>query len=204
MYSLRDLRGHWIKKTWTPERKCRHHCCQGRRAHPKDVPLLPNRDVVRAMSDKALNAAIDWDDDTSIEKYLPELNRREKLENGRRESSERRKAKAAREKEEHYLAVHAAHERAESETRGHMLNAAGRAAGIHPRTLFTGPEARARKYASEELRNFWDDNGRMTIGEYRRHLASEREAVEAGDRSRRARARRRPPGRADKKLYGVY
>jgi len=32
-----------------------------------------------------------------------------------------------------------------------MLKRRGQDAGIYPRSLFTGPESRARKYASEEL-----------------------------------------------------
>jgi hypothetical protein len=52
---------------------------------------------------------------------------------------------------------------AERETRGFMLNAAGRSAGIDPRSLFTGPESRARKYASDELRGYWQERGRLTV-----------------------------------------
>ncbi|MDB4872808.1 MAG: hypothetical protein JWL97_3812 [Gemmatimonadales bacterium] len=192
-YNVRDLLGHFVRGKG--HRKCPHKCCQGRRPHPADVPLLPNRDVVRAMSTEQINKLIDWDDDESVLTFLAELNRREKQADAKRSAAERRKAKAAREREEHYLAVHNAHEQAENETRGHMLSPAGRAAGVHPRTLFTGPRARADKYASEELRNWWDEHGRMTVTDYRRHLASERESYEAADRSRRARSRRRPPKR---------
>ncbi|WP_017972514.1 phage minor capsid protein [Actinopolyspora halophila] len=55
---------------------------------------------------------------------------------------------------------------AEDATNGVLLNRAGEAAGISPRSLFTGSEARARKYASDELKEFWDQNGRMTFTEY--------------------------------------
>jgi hypothetical protein len=43
-----------------------------------------------------------------------------------------------------------------------MLNKAGRAADVDERSLFTGPESRARRYASEELQNYWQDNPRPT------------------------------------------
>jgi hypothetical protein len=60
---------------------------------------------------------------------------------------------------------------AEAECRGTLLNKAGTAAAargkLHPRSLFTGPETRARKYASEELLNYWQQNGRLTVDDFR-------------------------------------
>ncbi|GGM65125.1 hypothetical protein GCM10012275_39590 [Longimycelium tulufanense] len=55
---------------------------------------------------------------------------------------------------------------AEDATNGYLLNQAGEAAGIDPRELFTGPASRARKWASDELKAWWDGNGRMTFDEY--------------------------------------
>lgn len=55
---------------------------------------------------------------------------------------------------------------AEDATRGHMLTPQGQAAGIDPQELFTGPASRARKWASDELKAWWDSNGRMTFDEY--------------------------------------
>jgi hypothetical protein len=43
-----------------------------------------------------------------------------------------------------------------------MLNRRGREARIDERTLFTGPEKRARAYASEELLNYWETHPRPT------------------------------------------
>jgi hypothetical protein len=51
---------------------------------------------------------------------------------------------------------------AEAATRGVMLNKTGKAAGIDERSLFTGPESRARRYASEELLNHWQSHPRPT------------------------------------------
>ena len=56
---------------------------------------------------------------------------------------------------------------AETATKGYMLNRRSREAGIDERTLFRGPEARARKYASEELLNFWQENPRPTEAYFR-------------------------------------
>lgn len=51
---------------------------------------------------------------------------------------------------------------AEVASRGHLLNQRGRAAGIDPLSLFSGPTNRARAYASEELKRFWERNRRST------------------------------------------
>lgn len=59
-----------------------------------------------------------------------------------------------------------AYARAEDDTRGTLLTNAAEARGIDPQDLFTGPEARARKWASEELRSWWDVNGRPTFDEF--------------------------------------
>lgn len=56
---------------------------------------------------------------------------------------------------------------AEQATRGHMLTAEGRAAGIDPVSLFSGNTARARKYASEDLQRWWVDNPRLTFAEFK-------------------------------------
>lgn len=60
--------------------------------------------------------------------------------------------------------------RAEDATRGHLLNQRGRAAGIDYESLFEGPDARARKYASPELLAFWNANGRPTVEDTKAEL----------------------------------
>jgi hypothetical protein len=58
--------------------------------------------------------------------------------------------------------------RAESWTNGHMLSPAGRSAGVTASSLFSGQRARARKYASEELKRFWDEvEPRQTYTEFK-------------------------------------
>lgn len=59
---------------------------------------------------------------------------------------------------------------AENGTRGAMLTQEGRRKGVNPRTLFTGNEATARRYASEELKQFWDQHGRLTLTDMRASL----------------------------------
>lgn len=63
---------------------------------------------------------------------------------------------------------------AEDATRGNVLNAAGRRADISPLSLFGGTEARARKYASEELLQWWQDNGRLTLDNFRAGMLGEK------------------------------
>lgn len=63
--------------------------------------------------------------------------------------------------------THMRYLQAEKATRGHMLNKAGQAAGVDPLSLFTGPVARARRYASEELMRWWQRNERMNLTQFR-------------------------------------
>lgn len=65
---------------------------------------------------------------------------------------------------------------AEDATNGYMLTREAAAKGIDPLTLFTGPEARARRYASPELLEWWDAHGRPTLSEYRAELLDPTEA----------------------------
>lgn len=53
--------------------------------------------------------------------------------------------------------------KAERDCRGILLNARGRAAGIDPLDLFMGNEVHAQAYASDELKDWWRDNGRPTF-----------------------------------------
>lgn len=71
---------------------------------------------------------------------------------------------------------------AEDATKGYLLNDAGRRAGVHPRELFTGTTARAHKYASEELRDYWREHGRLTLEDTKADLlAGRRRTRTAGD-----------------------
>lgn len=66
---------------------------------------------------------------------------------------------------------------AEHACRGNLLSKAGRAAGINARDLWSGPSALAARYASEELREFWEKHARLTRTEYIDAIAAARRAA---------------------------
>jgi hypothetical protein len=70
---------------------------------------------------------------------------------------------------------------AEGATNGYMLGPAGKKAGIDPWSLFTGPESRARKYASPELKEWWDQNGRPTITDFQAQLMGRKAGMKPAD-----------------------
>jgi hypothetical protein len=59
---------------------------------------------------------------------------------------------------------------AEAATNGHLLNPQGRGAGIDPHSLFSGPESRVLKYGSDELKGWFDQNGRVLFEQYQADL----------------------------------
>ena len=61
---------------------------------------------------------------------------------------------------------HARFFRAHTELRGELLNAEGRAARIEPASLFMGPSSRVERYASEELKGWFAQHGRLTVAEF--------------------------------------
>lgn len=85
----------------------------------------------------------------------------------------------------HTAETHSRYVAAEEATNGHMLNAAGKAAKVNPKSLFTGPESRARKYASPELAEFFDQHGRPSFDEY---LAEVRGHMQSASRMRSGRS----------------
>jgi hypothetical protein len=59
---------------------------------------------------------------------------------------------------------------AEADTNGQLLNQAGRGAGIDPHSLFSGPESRVMKYGSDEVKAWFDQNGRVLFEQYQAGL----------------------------------
>ncbi|MGD6762053.1 phage minor capsid protein [Streptomyces sp. BH097] len=55
---------------------------------------------------------------------------------------------------------------AEDATNGYLLNAKARADGINPATLFSGPARIAYARASDELKEWWAQHGRLTQAEF--------------------------------------
>jgi hypothetical protein len=71
-------------------------------------------------------------------------------------------------RKEYDLVLEAAYDAAEDATRGYLLNERGRRAGVSARSLFMGPEVRARAYASEELLTWWEQHPRVTFAQFER------------------------------------
>jgi Protein of unknown function (DUF3631) len=107
---------------------------------------------------------------------LAEMDRRDQAERGRRDARQDSR-------EEWHRMAHAQWLQAERECCGVLVNARGRAAGIDPFSLWSGPEHRAEIYASEELREWWRTHGRIDITTWQRQAAGERRAwIEERDR----------------------
>lgn len=66
-------------------------------------------------------------------------------------------------KAEFDAALAAAYGLAETETNGNLVNRKGKAKGLVGWDLFTGPEIRARAYASEELLEHWEKHARPNL-----------------------------------------
>ncbi len=69
---------------------------------------------------------------------------------------------------EWFLLVESQIDAAERECRGRLVSRAGQAAGLTAWDLFTGPQRRAAQYATDELREWWADRGRLTFAEFER------------------------------------
>ncbi|GAB3437442.1 phage minor capsid protein [Actinophytocola sediminis] len=69
-------------------------------------------------------------------------------------------------------ALQHAHDTAEAATNGYLLNAEGQRRGMDPRDLWRQNEAFARRWASDELKEWWDANGRMTFDVFAATLLS--------------------------------
>jgi hypothetical protein len=61
---------------------------------------------------------------------------------------------------------------AEAATNGYLLTAAGQQAGLDTLDLWRNNEAYARKWASDELKEWWDNNGRLTFDTFAAGLLS--------------------------------
>lgn len=89
-------------------------------------------------------------------------------------------------------AIEYAFQAAERDTRGNLLNAKGRARGIDDRSLFTGSEACAYRYASEELKTHWERNPRPIRAQLSGDPAAIRRERSLSNAGRAQPSRRRP------------
>ncbi len=120
-----------------------------------------------ALSDAELAGVYASADEAGQAAVLAECKRRDDREAQRRRARERREPITS----EWEQAAYAQYLMAERETNGYLLSRAGLAAGIDPwPALWTGPETRAMKYASEELREFWWHQRRITVCQYREQV----------------------------------
>lgn len=94
----------------------------------------------------------------------------------RRERLERAQAARDAEQAAWQEAAHAQYLAADAVCRGVLLSRQGKRAGVSEWSLWSGPETRAMRYASEELREFWLANPRVTVGKYRQQASSGRAA----------------------------
>lgn len=205
-YDVRDQLGHWVAPRDMRNHPCPHACCRGKRVHPSQLPVSLDRAYLRSLSPAELGAElaqyVNYADThgRGLDQITAEIERRgnehdtaiarsysarveaeaeaaatsAKL---RLNSIERRKAREQEWRDE----VYRQWLQAEAATRGVMLNKAGKKRDIDERTLFTGPEARVRRYASPELIEYFESHPRPTraaflgsIRERRTHLAGRR------------------------------
>lgn len=186
-YALRDQMGHYVKRPDAAGRPCQHRCCAGKRVHPDKLPVKLARPWLRTLTPAELEEELGQYSgfvDTHEEGFreiIAEIDRREDAEKtaaGRKmRARERRQARQSEYKDE----VYRQWLQAEAETNGYMLNKAGRAADVDERSLFTGPESRVAKYASQELLDYFDKHPRPTRASWfgsaasrRAHLAGRR------------------------------
>lgn len=163
---IRDLLGHFSKPR-DKGKMCPHACCRNKRVHPDNMPVVLPSKLLRRASDADLEehyrrVAGKPKEDAARNQVIYELERRERVEVERKRRREAVAYGAYSRRLEHEEAVEYAYVTAERETRGSMLNRKGEARGINPRSLFTGSEDRARRYASEELLEHWQKHGRPT------------------------------------------
>lgn len=158
----RDRWGHFVKRALY-RKPCPHPSCKVRTM--TEGQLEDHLRSGHGYSEVMVTAAI------------RELSRREDSALADKRRAQKRKSDAQSRAMEHEEALEAAYLQAEHRTRGHMLNAAGRKARVDPRSLWTGPESRVRKYASEELKAYFDQHGRLTRQEFDRHSRRRREEM---------------------------
>jgi hypothetical protein len=168
-YNIRDMLGHFVKPRSAQGDMCEHACCRGRRQHPKGTPkILPSK-ALRHASDENLAARYEGitgeskKDERARAQILHEMDRRD---NEAKAKDNRAAAKYSRQLEQ-ADAQEASYVAAENATRGNMVNRKGQARGVNPRTLLTGREETFRRYASEELMEYYATHHRPTAASFR-------------------------------------
>lgn len=188
-YSIRDLLGHFVRLPPASNENgmCPHACCKGRRPHPEKLPVMLDRSTLRKLSVAELEAHYQREsvgaNGRAVSQVLKELERREDAEHAKAARHAARSSAA----DEHRAYLEQQWITAERETRGVMVNAKGKRAGVDPRAFWSDARARDR-YASDELRAYFDQHPPVS----KREFTSGR-AQTSGARRRR-----------EQRLYGVY
>ncbi len=176
----RDQIGHWVIPSGE-QKPCHHHCCEGKRVHPANLPVKLNRAYLRSLSQDDLEREVEQygrfsdSHETGFLQLLAEDQRRMTSAERAAARAERHRSRQAARREEHRDEVHRQWLAAENATNGYMLNKAGLAANIDERSLFTGPASRVNRYASPELREWFAAHGRPTAASY--HAGRQRQDI---------------------------
>lgn len=180
----RDRLGHWVKPPSQQGHPCHHSCCQGKRVHPENMPVRLNRDYLKSLSqDELERELISYQrySDTHERGYLQiiaEAVRREDSAERKERAKDRRQRKTQEYSDLTYREWMLAENRIQG---GVLLNRKGIAAGVSDRSLFSGSEARANRYASDELKEYWQAHPRITWQQFnaanRQERQDEREAA---------------------------
>lgn len=190
-YNIRDVLGHWVKPKSRRGDVCPHPCCRGRRVHPEHLPVMLRPRLLHQLPERTLlrHMELHSHSEEAVTQTLGEIDRRER----QKAAAKHRRFVRVTERQE---LIEFELQQAERATRGNMVNAAGVAAGVNERDLMTGSEARALRYATPELRRYWEDHPRPTAGMMSHNPATVRRARAGSNIGRQqASKRRRPAGR---------
>jgi hypothetical protein len=183
--TARDQLGHWVTPPSQRGHPCHHSCCQGKRVHPANLPVRINREYLRSLSDDELEKEV-----ISYSRYsdthergflqiLAEDQRRTDAPVKAAARKEKARDKRTRENQEYHDETYRQWMRAENGIQGGvLLNKAGIRAGVSDRSLFTGPQRRVDKYASDELKEWFASHPRMTRAEWDARQRAERREPE--------------------------
>ena len=163
-YNVRDLLGHFVRPKSARGDMCPHACCRNRRVHPQNMPVVLPRKLLRRATDDDLAAhyaRVQGDsrrEERARMQVLHEMDRRDTeaaAKKNRAAARYSRQLEEADTREASYVA-------AEEATRGNMVNRKGRARDINPRTLIYARDAEFERYASDELKEFYQSRHRPT------------------------------------------
>ena len=181
-YNRRDVLGHWVDRNQQILRPCHHACCRGYRAHPHNLPIVPLARDLRRVSDEQLAARYDRvtreENDPKARRaelqIIAEFERRDKAEakTRARAAEQRRRWEAAQARKlakrtDQEIETERIRVAAEQATRGNLVNAKGRARGIHPDEVLRGREEVFQRYASDEAREYFAVQHRPTAAYFR-------------------------------------